>query len=140
MILFWGTIDLFMCFGTLFQDFILWWCYNILEWKFSKQTSHWFKKVFFSQLEIIINFHPKISWYHPKITSKNIVPKDMNKSQTHPKDKFCFHESIFQWKIKLFFLIEESCDTSERKQLSYFQNGNFFKIILWCLGKMQVKK
>ena len=31
-----------------------------------------------------------------------------------------------------FFLTKVSFDTSEGKQLSYFQNGNFFKIILWC--------
>ena len=32
---------------------------------------------FFSQLKIIINFHPKILWHHPKITSKIIVPMDI---------------------------------------------------------------
>ena len=42
---------------------------DILEWKFCKQTSYWSKTSFFSQLKIITNFHPKISY-----------EKDMNKS------------------------------------------------------------
>ena len=33
-----------------------------------KQTSYWSKTGFFSQLKIIINFHPEISQYYPKIT------------------------------------------------------------------------
>ena len=31
-----------------------------------------------------------------------------------------------------FFLTEVSFDSSEGKQLSYFQNGYFFKILWWC--------
>ena len=51
-----------MSFSTIFWDVILGWYYDILEWKFRKQTSYWF----FSQLKIVIKFHPK---YH------NIIPK-----------------------------------------------------------------
>ena len=71
---------LFMSFGTIFRDFNLGWCYDILIWKLGKQTSYWSKTGFLSQLIIIINFHTKIwLYYHYKITSQNIVPKDMNK-------------------------------------------------------------
>ena len=48
-------------------------------WKLSKQTSYWPKTVFFSQLEIKWYFHPKLLWYHPKTTYKNILQRDMNK-------------------------------------------------------------
>ena len=36
-------------------------------------------KFFFLSLKSKQYFHPKLSWYHPKITYKNIVQKDMNK-------------------------------------------------------------
>ena len=39
--------NLFMSFGTIFWDVILGWYYNILWWKLCKQTSYWYKTVFF---------------------------------------------------------------------------------------------
>ena len=72
--------NLFMSFGTIFWDVILGWYYDILGWKLCKQTSYWSKTGFFSQLKIILNFHPKI-------TSQNFVPKDMNKS-IHNRQKW----------------------------------------------------
>ena len=64
----------YVIFGAIFWDIILGWYYNILGWKLCKQTSYWSKTVFFSQLKIITNFHPKI-------TSQNIIRKDTNKPQ-----------------------------------------------------------
>ena len=46
-------------------------------------------------------------------------------TKTYPKGNFCFHESISS-----IFLTEVNFDTSEGNQLSYFQNGLFFKILL----------
>ena len=48
---------------------------------------------------------------------------------TYSKDNFCFHETNFIDKLSSF-LTKVSFDTSEGNQLSYFQNGYFFKI-LW---------
>ena len=56
--LFWDVI-LGCYFGMLLWDVILGWNYDILEWNLSNQIKS--KTVFFSQLKIIINFHPKIS-------------------------------------------------------------------------------
>ena len=59
-----ATMELFMSFRTIILNIIL-------GWKLGEQTSYWSKAVFFfSQLKIIINFHPKI-------TSKIIVPMDI---------------------------------------------------------------
>ena len=51
-----------------------------------------------------MNFHPKISWYHPKIAYKNNVREDMNKS--YDKDKFFVHfigKTIIE--ISIWFLL-----------------------------------
>ena len=56
-------------FRMLFWDDIT----KIYWWKSSKQTSYWSKTGFFSQLKSKQCFHPKLSWYHPKITYENDI-------------------------------------------------------------------
>ena len=61
-----------MSFDTIFWAVISGWYYNILGWKLYKQTSYWSKTGFFSQLKIIIKFHPKLfvitSMYKNRLT------------------------------------------------------------------------
>ena len=62
---------------------------------------------------------------------------------THPKDNFCFHESIFQWQIELFFspkwvLPPQKKNTSHIFKIDIF--SKFFgdvmsHIIRWNAGK-----
>ena len=92
------TLNLFLCFCTIFSYVILGWYHdNLLMIKLSKQTSYWSNTVFFSQLKKVNNifiFHPTLSWWHSKITYKIILQKDMNK----------FFISIVCRSTKLFFV------------------------------------
>ena len=61
-------------FCTIFLYVILGWYHNNLWWKYCLLFNQ--EKTFFGPKRSLIN---KLSWYYPKITYKNIVPKDMNK-------------------------------------------------------------
>ena len=97
----WCSVQDLCPFRTIFWDVILGWyhdnlftfflsaeskkgknCCGILFNEITQPFQSWIcLKINFTRKlrKIIINFHPKISWYHPKITSQNIVPKEMNK-------------------------------------------------------------
>ena len=62
-------------FLTFFGDDITKNCW----WKLSKQASYWSKTGFFLTYKSKQYFHLKLALYHPKITYKNNVQKEMNK-------------------------------------------------------------
>ena len=65
--------DILVC--TLFwDDIMIIWDENLFTFLTEKKNQFWTNKKF-----VYLIFINKLSWYHPKITYKNIVQKDMNK-------------------------------------------------------------
>ena len=65
--------DLFMSFGTIFWDVILGLYYDIFGWKIILIFDFWLrKKTVMNQEEVsLLDFNPKILYYHSKIPSEN---------------------------------------------------------------------
>ena len=84
--------------------------------------------------KIIINFHPKISWHHPKITYENNVREDMKRFiNTQKNKKLPLNPQVQPWQIlinddlMIIFCLSYSITTVTENSWIYFKIPIFFK-------------
>ena len=104
--------------------------YNIKGWKLSTLISYWAKSLksgFFSQLKIMINFHPKISYRRTRTSLWRQIFIDQPMIWRHI---WMFYCSLCLENMNRLFSMTYWKDSKENS-FHIFKNGYFFKIIWW---------
>ena len=122
----------FMFFDTIFWDVILGWYHDSLGQKLSKQISYWFQTGFYSQLKIIINFHPKISYQRTWTSLKTleILGLQLKCNETCSCPLLLYFGTLLWDDITIFWDENLLWFWTEKKENLFWTNMNFVYLTL----------